>query len=63
MGTVNQEKQLERIAVALEEINSELGEISAYLKSLDECVGYVPPRPHQSQGYHFLRIAGQIDAD
>lgn len=63
MGTVNQEKQLERIADALEEIKTNLGCIDNKLDTLVECVGYMPPRQYQSQGYYFLRIAGQVDAD
>ena len=52
VGTVNTEKQLERIADALEGINNNLGDIANSLKSLDECVGYMPPRYYQTQGYY-----------
>lgn len=41
MGTVNQEKQLERIADALESIVQELGSMNVHLSSMDdlaECV-------------------------
>lgn len=54
MGTVNAEKQLERIADALEEINNNLGDIANNLNSLNECVGYMPPRHYQAQGYYFF---------
>ena len=63
MGTVNQEKQLERIADALERISEDLNSINYGIERLTECIGYIPPLPHQKEGYRFLRIAGQVDAN
>lgn len=48
--------QLRRIANALEKISDNLD----YLNS---CVVYVPPRHFQTEGYHFLRIGGQIETE
>lgn len=47
---------LERIADALEGLN-ESG------RMLADCVGYVPPRWHMTEGYHILRIGGQVDTE
>ncbi|MGE9881571.1 hypothetical protein [Blautia obeum] len=63
MGTVKQEEQLERIADALEVISEELRNINSNLGELTECVGYVPPRGYQREGYHIFRIGGCIDVD
>lgn len=56
-------ERLDRIASALEDINSTLISMSAPIEQLSECVGYAPPRHYQKQGYNFLRIAGQVDTD
>lgn len=47
---------LERIADALEGLN-ESGHI------LSNCVGYIPPRWQMTEGYHILRIGGQVDTE
>lgn len=63
------EEQLKRIADALENIAQELGSVNVHLGSLqeleclselDKCIVYVPPMPHQKEGYHILRIGGQV---
>ena len=47
---------LERIAEALEGLN-ESG------RMLSDCVGYVPPRWQMKEGFHILRIGGQVDTE
>ena len=47
---------LERIADALEGLN-ESG------RMLSDCVGYVPPRWHMTEGFHIFRIGGQVDTE
>lgn len=47
---------LERIAEALESLN-ESGNL------LSNCVGYVPPRWTMTEGFHILRIGGQVDTE
>lgn len=47
---------LERIAEALEGLNESVDLLS-------RCVGYVPPRCHMTEGYHILRIGGQVDTE
>ena len=47
---------LERIAEALEGLSE-----SADL--LSDCVGYAPPRWHMTEGFHILRIGGQVDTE
>lgn len=53
----------------LKELNYELGgreefgSISENLSALADCVGYVPPRWHMTEGFHILRIGGQIDTE
>lgn len=39
------------------------GSISESLSALADCVGYVPPRWHMTEGYHILRIGGQVDTE
>lgn len=53
LGTVTH-AELTRIADSLESISDSL-------EALSECVGYVPPAPHQKEGYHILRIGGSVD--
>lgn len=53
-------KQLERIADGLAELNNTLGELLIPAEQLGECVGYVPPAPHQKEGYYVLRISGTV---
>lgn len=48
--------RLERIAEALEGLN-ESG------RMLSDCVGYVPPRWHMTEGYHIFRIGGQVNTE
>ena len=48
--------RLERIAEALEGLN-ESGNL------LSNCVGYVPPRWQMKEGFHILRIGGQVDTE
>lgn len=52
--------QLTRIADNLEGINENLSTMKEALTTLTECVGYIPPRPHQKEGYCFLRIGGDV---
>ena len=53
----------------LKELNFELAgreEFRSVSKSLDalaNCVGYIPPRWHMTEGYHILRIGGQVDTE
>ena len=61
MGTVNQEKQLERIADALERIESDITLIEEHLDDLSRYVGYVPPRGLMGEGYSIFRIGGSVD--
>ncbi len=67
MGTVNQEEQLNRIAVALERINDNLDSISSSLadvsvsldsldKTLDGCVS-------SNGNSHFLCITGNVSTN
>lgn len=51
-----QTEALERIAEALEGLNESVDLLS-------KCVGYVPPRWHMTEGYHILRIGGQVDTE
>lgn len=53
----------EKIINKLREFNDTFGmieehlcNISKSLQKLSRCVGYVPPTPHQKEGYHILRI-------
>lgn len=46
----------DRIATALEDMNDKM-------TLLSNSVGYYPPRPHMKEGFHFLRICGQVDTD
>lgn len=39
------------------------GSISENLSALADCVGYVPPRWHMTEGFHILRIGGQVDTE
>lgn len=63
MGTINQEEQLKRIADALESIETVLGNIEDSLDELTKCVAYIPPRHHQKEGFHTLRICGQVTTE
>ena len=54
-------KRLDRIADALEGIDSSLKEMSGSLEELTDCIGYAPPRWTQKEGHHFLRICGNVD--
>lgn len=52
----------------IKEIDNTLGMIEEYLCNISEslwklskCVGYVPPTPHQKEGYYILRIGGSVD--
>ena len=57
MGTVNQEKQLERIADALEGINSSLADVAEMLESIDQKIsGCIS---HSSDG-DYLCITGNV---
>lgn len=53
----------------LKELNCELagcgtfGSISESLSALADCVGYVPPRWAMTEGFHILRIGGQVDTE
>lgn len=47
---------LERIAEALEGLNESVDLLS-------RCVGYVPPRWQMKEGFHILRIGGQVDTE
>lgn len=47
---------LERIAEALEGLN-ESG------RMLSDCVEYIPPRWHMTEGFHIFRIGGQVDTE
>ena len=60
MGTVDQENYLLRIAEALESISAELEELNDKMSSVSDCIGYAPPRNFQTEGYHFLRIFGDV---
>lgn len=46
-------QSIDRIADALEEIRDSLD-------LLTSCIGYAPPRHFQKEGYHFLRIYGDV---
>lgn len=61
MGTVNQEKQLERIADALERIGGDIERIEEHLDDIARCVGHVPPRGSMREGYNIFRIGGSVD--
>lgn len=54
---------IERIADALEGIESILGNIDDSLEDLTKCVAYIPPRYHQKEGFYTLRICGQVTTE
>ena len=60
MRTVSQENYLLRIAEALESISAELEELNDKMSSVSDCIGYAPPRHFHKEGYHFLRICGDV---
>lgn len=60
MGTVNQEKQLERIADALEEISTELSEMNLRIDSIDRELNKCISRTNSG---NFLCITGNISTN
>ena len=58
--------QLKRIADILEDMNSALIGINGSVEELEKCVGFQPARRRgyvNAEGFHFLRIGGQVDTD
>lgn len=53
---LKQTEHMDRIATALEEIAERLG-------TMNDCIGYYPPRNYMKEGFHFLRIGGSVDTD
>ena len=59
-------EQLKRIADILEDMNSALIGINGSVEELEKCVGFQPVRRRgyvNAEGFHFLRIGGQVDTD
>lgn len=53
--------ETEKMNNTLDRIEDALSGINESLKNLSKCVGYIPPNRFMKEGYHFLRIGGDVD--